>query len=575
MQNFYKLFNYFPQNKKSFIVYSVLSFVVGLLELFGVALTYPFVLKLLSAGTYKGVSPLALGIAIIVLFLVKNFIMILYSYLQARFSKNFDAEINLKILSYYLTAPYIVTSKISFASKANILGFIVPNVVDNFVLRLLNLNVNFFIFGLICCFLVVKFPLATVITVFCAFLIILFQNLFFKPALKKVSSGFSKSSEEYNQRRNEALINLKGVKISNNEKFFFENYKSALCKYFENCTNALFLNMIPPYITEPFVIILLFILLAVISVQLSSEPDKLIASYAVIVSAIFRLAPTISRIQVNLNGINTVRPLLDEFFDICEEYKLNVQNQVQYKEFTGFENSIQLKNVDFCYNDNAKALSDVSFEIKKGSFTAIVGLSGAGKTTLIDVIAGLLQPQNGEILVDGKPLTSPLKIGYIPQEFTIISGSILENITFGSPVSDIPKAIDALKKAQLYDFVFNNFENNIYANPFVDTAGFSQGQKQRLIIARALYSEPDILILDEATSALDLKTEDEICNVLNSLKNSMTIIAIAHRLSAVKAADKIIFMKDAKISSEGTFEELYSNNPDFSELIKLSKIKEL
>ena len=164
------------------------------------------------------------------------------------------------------------------------------------------------------------------------------------------------------------------------------------------------------------------------------------------------------------------------------------------------------------------------------------------------------------------------KRGYIPQELCIINGSIKENVSFGAPEADYNSIVDALKKAQLYDFIIENYKEGIEANPFVDSTGFSQGQKQRLAIARALYSNPDILILDEATSSLDLKTEDEICSVLNSLKGEKTIIAIAHRLSTIKSADRIVFMKNAEIKDIAAFDELISKNKDFKELVELSEI---
>ena len=216
-------------------------------------------------------------------------------------------------------------------------------------------------------------------------------------------------------------------------------------------------------------------------------------------------------------------------------------------------------------------MKDISFKINKGEFIGIAGVSGGGKTTLADIISGLLIPQDGEIFVDGSKVQHlNLKIGYIPQEYSLITASIRENVAFGEDNIDDEKVIDSLKKAQLYDFIVSRFEDGIYAKPFVDNSGLSQGQKQRLAIARALYLNPDILILDEATSSLDLKTEDEICNVLNSLKGEKTIIAIAHRLSTIKSADKIIFMKEAQIEAISTFDELISHNKDFQELAKLN-----
>ena len=201
-------------------------------------------------------------------------------------------------------------------------------------------------------------------------------------------------------------------------------------------------------------------------------------------------------------------------------------------------------------------------------------MSGAVKTTLVDIIAGLLKPDKGEIFIDGKIQALPLKIGYIPQEVSIINATIRENVAFGSNKIDDKKIINALKKAQLYDFIMQNYSDGIYANPFVDSTGFSQGQKQRLAIARALYSTPDILILDEATSSLDLKTEDELCSVLLSLRGEKTILAIAHRLSTIKSADKIIFMKNSEIVDISEFNDLINKNNDFKELVKLASFKE-
>ncbi len=575
MRRFRTFFKYFKNNKKSFYRYSCLSFLVGILELFGVALTYPFIMKLLAKEPSSNwiSSPLVIGIGIILLFLLKNAFMIFYSYLQSKFTKNVEAEVNLSFMKYFLSASYQDSSQIPLAQKENILGFLIPNVICNYILRLLNLDVNFFIFILISLFLIVKFPLATIITLLFAGLIIFIQNRIFKPRLAKISKKLSRTSALFNQRGKEVILNIKSVKVSDNEKFFFDNYKSAIYNFFKFGQETLFLNTIPPYITEPFIILLLFILLAIISIENFSEPDKLVASFAVIVSAIFRLSPTISRIQVNLNGISSVLPLVDEFLSLCDKFEISKVKEPEYKEFYKLNDKIELKNINFEYEKGSPVLKDINLVINKGEFIGIAGLSGAGKTTLADIISGLLIPQSGEILVDGKKVSKPLKIGYIPQEFTVINGTIKDNVTFGSPKQDDAAVVEALKKAQLYDFIEQNLKNGIDSNPFVDSSGFSHGQKQRLAIARALYQDPDILILDEATSSLDLKTEDEICSVLKDLKGQKTIIAIAHRLSTIKFADKIVYMKNAEIVDIAAFDQLFARNSDFRELVNLASIK--
>ncbi len=575
LSSYKKFFSYFQKNKKFLKLYSYLSFIVGAIELFGIALTYPFVLKLLSQQPSENIlnSPIIIGLGIILLFLAKNILMIYYTYLQAKFTKAVEAEVNLSFMRYFLATPYMTGMKIPLAQKSNILNFLIPNVINNFVLRLLNLRVNFFIFCLIALFLIIKFPLATILTIISSVVLIYIQNIFFKPRLRQNAEKMTKTSFIYTQRTNEAILDIKAVKISNHEIFFYNNYKSAILNYYKTGIETLFLNTIPPYVTEPFIIILLFILLSIISCQSYSEPDKLIASFAVIVSAIFRLAPTISRLQVNLNGINSSLPIVEELLKICESLDINNTKKLVNKEFTPLKSSIELRNINFEYETHKPVLRNINLTIKKGEFIGIAGLSGAGKSTLADIIAGLLIPTSGEILIDGAVSENPLKIGYIPQEFNILNESIKKNVIFGSSYENDDLVIDALKKAQLYEFIINNYKDGINANPFVDSTGFSQGQKQRLAIARAIYSNPDILILDEATSSLDLKTENEFCNVLNSLKGEKTIIAIAHRLSTIKSADRIAFMKDATITDIAAFDELYQRSDDFRELIKLASIK--
>ena len=571
-----KFFYDVSNNKKAFLKYSALSFVVAILELFGVALTYPFVLKLLSNKPVDiWHSPIFIGLCIVFLFLLKNAFMIFYSYLQAKFTKEVEKEANLKFINYFLGSTYQETSKISLAEKGNILRFLIPNTINNFILRLLNLIVNFFIFALISALLIIKFPIAMAITFVFAFMLISVQNKCFKPFLKEIAQKSSEASTIYNQRSNEVLLNIKSVKVSHNERFFFDNYKNAITDFYKICAKTSFINTIPPYVTEPFVILLLFVLLSVISFQNYTEPNKLIASFAIIVSAIFRLAPTIARIQVNLNGINSALVNVKQLLDWCEKLHLDNRNDVKATEFASFNNNIELKNIEFCYDTNKPVLKNINLEIIKGEFIGIAGLSGAGKTTFVDIIAGLLTPNKGEILIDGKIQTLPLKIGYIPQEISIINATIRENVAFGSDEIDDAKIIDALKKAQLYDFIMQNYSDGIYANPFVDSVGFSQGQKQRLAIARALYSNPDILILDEATSSLDLKTEDELCSVLLSLRGEKTILAIAHRLSTIKSADRIVFMKNSEIADISEFNDLINKNNDFKELVNLATFKEL
>lgn len=568
---FKKFFKYFIDNKRTFYTYFILSFFVGLMELFGVALTYPFINQLLSKNKIDTLSIL-FACAIIVAFLAKNIFMIFYNSLQINFTKNCEASIARKFMQYFIYGDYNKTSELTFAKKIQILKFLTPDTINNYLVRILNLNVNIFIFALITLFLFIKFFIATVITLICSFILLTSQAIFFKYKIKKASGLLNTVNEKLSVATNEPLLNMKNVKVLSTEDYFFDKYNTRFENYKKIASELAFYNAIPPYITEPFIIITLLILLTIISIQNLSNTTTLVASYAVIVSAIFRLAPTISRIQTNLTGINASIPQLKKLFEYYEAFDLG-NFRIKKESIANFNTSIEFKNISFSYEEK-KILNNISFKINKGDFIGIAGPSGVGKTTLIDILSGLLNFDTGEVLIDGTPTITnkvpKLSIGYIPQEFSIIATSIRENIALGHDNIDDEKVINALKKAQLYDYITANYKEGIYAKPFTDSNGLSQGQKQRIAIARALYTDPDILILDEATSSLDLKTEEEICDVLNELKGQKTIITIAHRLSTIKKADTVILMKDSTVNDKGSFEELYHRNSYFKELVELN-----
>lgn len=568
-----KFFKYFVPDKRGLVKYVVLSFVVGILELFGIALIYPFINRLISEKCQ--ISTVILGCVIVLAFIIKNVFMIFYNFLQADFVKKCEIKIDEIFMKYFLIGNYNTISKIPLSQKLNMLGFLPVNAINNYLVRILNLLVNFFVFFLITGFLFYKFFYATLVTIIFSVIFLGIQAIFFKKKTADISKKILKANEDLNLACNEPLLNLKNVKIQQSEKFFLKRYQDKLENLRKISRDLLFYGMIPPYVTEPFVIILLLILVLIISYENAQNTGTLIASYAVIATAIFRLAPIISRIQVNVTGLNAALPTVEKLVKYYNAYQLNMLPKVSFDEpVTKFKNSLELKDVCFSYGYEKSTLKNINLKINRGDYIGIVGESGSGKTTLVDIISGLLEIKSGELFLDGILIPSNkmphMNIGYIPQEICIISGTIRENVAFAKEKIDDEKVIDALKKASLYDFIIKNFPEGIYASPFVDSTGFSQGQKQRLGIARALYSNPDMIIMDEGTSALDLKTESEICSVIEKLKGEKTIILIAHRLSTLKHCDRLYFTKSGQITSFGVFEDLYLNNPEFRKLVELN-----
>jgi ABC-type multidrug transport system fused ATPase/permease subunit len=236
----------------------------------------------------------------------------------------------------------------------------------------------------------------------------------------------------------------------------------------------------------------------------------------------------------------------------------------------GFVSDIKLTNVNLTYpNSPAKAISNVSLHITPGSFVAFVGPSGAGKTTLIDVLLGILEPDEGDVLVSGlRPLQAvakwPGSVSYVPQDVIITSGSFCENVSLGYPPAAETEELvmGALKLAHLDNFVMN-LPEGIYTQVGERGAKLSGGQRQRLGIARAMFTRPMLLVLDEATSALDGETEASVSDSILELRGSTTVVMIAHRLSTVRNADLVVYMDAGNIVATGTFDEVRVAVPNF------------
>jgi ABC-type multidrug transport system fused ATPase/permease subunit len=334
-----------------------------------------------------------------------------------------------------------------------------------------------------------------------------------------------------------------------------------------------FMPSITKYVIES---VMIFGILIITGIQFAlKDAVQATATMALFMAASSRIAPAVMRIQQAAVQIRSNAGAAYTTLDLFEELDsaaLVPPQGYSRKEENNFEPWISVSDLSVTFDSiDHDVLKNIDLRFNPGTLTAIVGPSGAGKSTLLDAILGITNPRKGEVLISGHPPLDafsiwPSKVGFVPQETYIRKGTIRENVAlgFGSSEIDDSAVINAIERAQLSDFV-SGYPEGIYAEIGESGSTISGGQRQRLGIARALYTAPKIIILDEATSSLDAVTEHAITSAIKGLKGSVTLIVVAHRLSTIQDADTVIYLSDGQLVAQGSFEEVRQNVPDFEE----------
>lgn len=381
---------------------------------------------------------------------------------------------------------------------------------------------------------------------------------------------------EYTVRSSEKIVEVlnsyREAIVRNRRAFYAREIGNIRMQLADTLAEVSFLPSISKYVIETTVVIGA-LLISAIQFYLQ-DASHAVATLAVFLAAGSRIAPAVLRVQQSLisirGSLGAAAPTLDLIEFLGSETIVEHVNDSVGISHDGFTASVEIEKVSFSYpSSHNNAISDASLHIHAGQSIAIVGGSGAGKTTLVDLLLGVLVPDCGEIKISGHaPLVSiskwPGAIAYVPQDVAISNGTIRDNVSLGFARQFVDDNLvwDALKIAQLSDHV-REMPNGLDTEVGERGANLSGGQRQRLGIARAMFTRPKMLVLDEATSSLDGQTEFDISTAISNLKGTVTVIMIAHRLSTVRYADQIVYLKQGKIIAIGSFDEVRNQIPDF------------
>lgn len=569
----------FSRYKWQIIILTILGFLSGLLESVGITAIIPLfslIFKNQGGGTdiisqtiekffdflHLPFNITLIIIFIIILFLLKALVLILANYINATITSNYERQMRSEMFERVLQAnwPYLLNQKIGYLEKV-IMDHIVRTSemlrhLSGAILIITNLLIYIFI----------AINISSTITLLTLSLgCILF--LVYKPMahkIRKISQRYTESNKIVANIINENMIGIKTVKATVSEEIIKEKGD----QYFEILKNDRIKLAVTGYVPMAFLQPVSIIFILIIFMFSYTKPLFNIASFAVIIYLIQKIFTYIQNAQGRLQAVYETVPYLKSVVDhqkIISEHKEASGGAVNID----FKNVLQFKNVSFAYNKNKGIILDrVAFSVTRGETVGLVGPSGAGKTTIVDLLLRLFEPDSGEILMDNHNIkTFNIKewrkmIGYVSQDIFLINDSIENNIKFYNDSISREKITEAAKMANIYDFI-QTLPGNFSAPVGERGVFLSAGQRQRIILARVLARSPKLLILDEATSALDNESEALIQSAIKNLKGKITVLAIAHRISTVLHSDKIIAIENGTIVEQGKPEELLKDKNSY------------
>lgn len=500
---------------------------------------------------------------------LKNLFLLAQTYCQLWVPYQASIQISGRLLEYYLAMPYANHFQRNSAELVRNVMTSVDVVFRMVMIALVGILSDVLIVGGLVIVLLLASSIETLFAVGSLGALVLVMLRATQKALGRWGEEVQERSTAVLKHVTQSLNGVKDVQVRGREQYFVSRYlgeRNALTRVLLHKETV---ASMPRLILETalVVVLVLLIALAVMRKEYRGELVPLLGLYAY---AGFRLMPAVGRIAVNLQNVRFGAPaVVDLHRDMAAFGLLGAHGSREGR--TEVEGEIRIERLSYTYpGAEAPALRDIEIAIRRGETIGIAGPTGSGKSTLVDVLLGLLEPTAGRVTVDGRDVRSDLRawqraIGYVPQSPFLLDDTLRRNVAFGigDEAIDEEAVIEAASLAQL-DEVYQGRPEGLDLEVGERGVRLSGGQRQRIAIARALYGRPSVLVLDEATSALDNTTEKLVSQAIHGLGGTRTLVIVAHRLSTIKACDRVVFMKDGRIAGCGSYEQLVGLLPEFA-----------
>lgn len=574
--------------RRAFFALAALTLLTGLVDMIGVASILPFLAVVANPASIESNTLLQflydrIGVEDRIAFLQVLgglvFLTVMFSiavkagtfYLLTRFTRHRIQTLGVRLFGRYIVQPYEWFLNHHSAKLGKSILTEVAEVVNGSIAAAMRLMANGAAALFLVVLLVVLEPLGALVVA--VLFLTFFGSVFFiiRRRLSKLGKDRVRANEQRYRLAQEALTGIKEVKILGLERTYLSRFLDPSRRLARDQTAVLVYGELPRYALEAAA----FAVMLVFTIWLLGTRDGEIATVLPVLGAYafaaIRLFPTTQEIFKDLASLRYCKPALDGLHADLTSPQPQPSSETEGPAMR-LQRELVLRDVTYTYpGADRPAVNHLSLTIEANTTVGFVGSTGAGKTTVFDIILGLITPKDGALVVDGKPITAAnaarwqQSIGYVPQFIFIVDDTIAANIALGVPPDEVGRTAveQAARDAELHEFIRSlpdGYETTVGENG----VRLSGGQRQRIGIARALYRNPDVLIFDEATSALDNVTERAVMRSIGALSGQKTICIIAHRLSTVRHCDTIFLLKEGRVVGAGTYDHLVANNQDFS-----------